>query len=77
MSNSEILRLQISYFSRCLETAINNHMAKIIFIHGVGNGVLKYEIRKYLSAYPNVAYEDASMNKYGVGATEVKIFYNK
>lgn len=70
MSNGEILNYQLSYFQRCLDEAIIQKLPKIIFIHGIGNGVLRQEIRKILQ---NWGYEfyDASLSRYGFGATAV------
>lgn len=77
MTNGEIVTLQKNYFRRYLDLAISNKLEKIVFIHGVGNGTLKNEIRTVLeNSYPNLEFRDASMAKYGVGATEVVIPYN-
>jgi Domain of unknown function (DUF2027)/Smr domain len=74
MSNSEIITLQMSTFERQFEAAIANGMDEIIFIHGVGNGVLRDNIHKRLSGNKNVQYfEDAQKEKFGYGATKVKI----
>jgi dsDNA-specific endonuclease/ATPase MutS2 len=49
-------------------------MDEIIFIHGVGNGVLRNAIHKRLSGNKNVQYfEDAQKEKFGYGATKVRI----
>ena len=71
LSDQEKLGLQLSYFQRCVNDAIANHVQKVIFIHGVGQGVLKNEIIKELRQYQGVHFFDAPMAKYGVGATEV------
>ena len=72
MSNAEILSIQISQFERMMQFAITHQQQKIIFIHGVGEGVLKGEIRRLLKdVYPQVEFHDASYRKYGYGATEV------
>ena len=76
MSNSEIIDVQKNLFIRCLESAIEEKLHKVIFIHGVGNGSLKREITAILKQYTNVHYFDASMQKYGCGATEVLIKNN-
>jgi hypothetical protein len=74
MNNSEIISLQMSTFERQFEAAIANGMDEIIFIHGVGNGVLRDNIHKRLSGNKNVQYfEDAQKEKFGYGATKVKI----
>jgi len=77
LDNAEMLKIQIDYFVKCLESAFINKISKLIFIHGVGNGVLKNEIIKVLKNYENLHYFDASLAKYGVGATEVYINHNK
>ena len=76
MNNSEIIDTQRNLFISCLEGAIEEKLQKIIFIHGVGNGTLKREITTILGQYPNIHYFDASMQKYGCGATEVLIKNN-
>lgn len=73
LDNAQILDKQIGLFVKCIESAIEEKLQKVIFIHGVGNGILKNEIHAILKQYPNVHYFDASMQKYGCGATEVLI----
>jgi len=73
MNNVQILEAQRRLFIQCLDSAIAEKLQKIVFIHGVGNGVLKHEIITILKQYPNIHYFDASMQKYGCGATEVLI----
>ena len=68
--------IQMDFFRKCLNEAIVNHVQKIIFIHGVGSGVLKNEIIKELKKYKGLHYFDASMAKDGVGATEVYFSQN-
>lgn len=68
--------IQMNFFQKCLNDAIINHVQKVIFIHGVGSGVLKNEIIKELKKYKGLHYFDASMAKYGVGATEVYFSQN-
>lgn len=74
MSNTEILKVQIAHFHRELEDAIARKMKKVVFIHGIGNGVLKTEIRRLLADYDGVKYFDAAYSRYGYGATEVEIY---
>ncbi|HEX2935871.1 MAG TPA: DUF2027 domain-containing protein [Bacteroidales bacterium] len=72
MSAGEILDLQMSRFTIALDGAVRNKTRKIVFIHGIGNGKLKYEIRKTLdSKYSRLKYQDASFKEYGYGATMV------
>ncbi|MFP4470491.1 MAG: DUF2027 domain-containing protein [Bacteroidota bacterium] len=76
MSNTEMLNYQLNYFVRCLESAIRNYITKVIFIHGVGDGVLKSKMLEILDAYENVRVKDASLKKFGYGATEVLIWHS-
>jgi len=73
LSDGEKLRYQLAYFERSLEAAIRDGKRKLIVIHGVGEGVLREEVRKMLQYYENVRFHDADMRRYGVGATEVLI----
>ena len=76
MSNHDMLTLQLDTAKHKLEFAIRKRMNKIIFIHGVGEGVLKSELSYLCKRYP-VDFYDASYQKYGLGATEVYIYQNK
>jgi hypothetical protein len=72
MSAGEILDLQMSRFTIALDGAMRAKTKKIVFIHGIGNGKLKFEIRKALDTkYSRVKYQDASFKEYGYGATMV------
>lgn len=74
MSNSEILKLQMDVFEKNLNYAIATGMNEISFIHGIGNGVLKKEIHKYLSQLDNIRYfQDTQKSRFGYGATLVRI----
>lgn len=73
-TNAELLEVQLQEFERKLENAIASGMDDITFIHGVGNGVLRNELHRRLGKKNNVAYfEDAQKEKFGYGATKVKI----
>lgn len=76
MSNYDILTLQSETAKRHIEFAIRNRIPKIVFIHGVGEGVLKAELDFLLGRYDNIAFQDANYQKYGLGATEVFIKQN-
>jgi hypothetical protein len=74
LSNGEILTIQMARFKTALDTAIIHKTPKIVFIHGVGNGKLKFEIRRTLEQkYPKLQFQDASFREYGFGATMVLI----
>lgn len=77
LENEQMLKIQLEYARKCLNEAIIQGLSKIIFIHGVGQGILKSELIKELNKYQNIHYFDASMAKYGVGATEVYIGQNR
>lgn len=76
MSNYDILNLQLETAKRQIEFAVRKRIPKIVFIHGVGEGVLKAELDYLLGRYDNLKFYDANFQKYGVGATEVYIFQN-
>lgn len=76
MTNHEILNLQLETAKRQLEFAIRKRIQKVVFIHGVGEGVLKEELHYLFRRYENLKYYDAEYQKYGTGATEVYIFQN-
>ena len=71
MSNYDILTLQAETAKRHIEFAIKNRIPKIVFIHGVGEGILKSELDFLLGRYDNIVFQDGNYQKYGQGATEV------
>ena len=75
MDNFDMLNLQLDTAKRKLEYAISKRIPKVVFIHGVGEGVLKSELVRLFQKYP-VRFYDASYKKYGLGATEVVVFQN-
>ena len=77
MSNYDILTLQAETAQRHIEFAIRNRIPKIVFIHGIGEGILKAELDFLLGRYDNIVFQDANYQKYGQGATEVYFKQNK
>jgi hypothetical protein len=74
LSKDEILKKQLDTFEMRLEQAIGNGMEEITFIHGAGSGVLRDELHRRLSKNQHVQYfKDAQKEKFGYGATLVKI----
>jgi hypothetical protein len=74
LSGREVLEIQMSRFTTALEGAIKGRTKRIVFIHGIGNGKLKFEIRRTLDKKnPRLKYQDASFLEYGYGATMVII----
>jgi hypothetical protein len=74
LSNGDILRIQMNCFRSALENAISDKIKRIVFIHGVGNGTLKLELRNELKRnYPECTCQDASFKEYGFVATMVHL----
>ncbi|WP_298141721.1 Smr/MutS family protein [Flavobacterium sp.] len=71
LSNFDILTLQMETAKRHVDFAIKNRIPKIVFIHGVGEGILKAELDFMLKRYEDISFQDANYQKYGLGATEV------
>jgi hypothetical protein len=70
LSNADMLKLQLDTFRKEMDKAISTGVKKIVFIHGVGDGVLKNELRRELQRkYAKYPYQDASFREYGFGAT--------
>jgi hypothetical protein len=77
MSNYDILTLQSETVKRQMDFAQRNRIPKVVFIHGVGEGVLKAELDFLLGRYDNITFQDANYQKYGLGATEVYFIQKK
>lgn len=76
LTNHDMLTLQVDTAKRQLEFAISKRIRRIVFIHGVGEGVLRTELEYLFGRYDNVSWYDADYQKYGLGATEVYIHQN-
>ena len=76
LSSYDKLTLQLDTAKRQLDFAISKRIQKIVFIHGVGEGVLKMELETIFGRYDNVKFYAADFQKYGLGAMEVYIFQN-
>jgi hypothetical protein len=71
MNNAEILNLQLATVRQEMDKAIVNHFKKMIFIHGIGNGVLRKAVLEELQHYAGLEIKSAPYEKYGSGAIEV------
>ena len=72
LSNAQILEIQKEKVETEMKAAIQTGIKKIVFIHGVGQGVLKQEVLKLLKTkYAKYYTQDASFREYGYGATMV------
>lgn len=76
LTNGQILNKQMNALKSYLEKAEHQKMNKVIIIHGVGQGVLKEEVRYYLKQFDRYEFMDAPYFEYGYGATELRIYYN-
>ena len=72
MSNTEIIKIQLSRCRRCLDGAIANNIPRVYVIHGLGKGKLREEIHLLLAEYPEVhSFNNNYHPKYAYGATEI------
>ncbi len=72
LSNHEILEIQKEKVESEIKHAVQTGVKKIVFIHGVGQGVLKQEVINLLkSKFRKYYFQDASFKEYGFGATMV------
>ena len=74
LSNHDMLEVQLDKFRQVMDENINIPGARVVFIHGKGEGVLRKAILDELKRrYPNCEAQDASFREYGFGATLVKL----
>ena len=71
LDKSNYLNYQLSAAQGKLDFAIKKRIPHFVFIHGVGEGVLKQELHTILGRYDFLVFEDAPYYKYGLGATLV------
>jgi hypothetical protein len=71
MSAGQMIAHQLSVFDREMDQALLDHLNRITFVHGVGNGVLRSAIREALKKYDHIRYSDAPAEKFGNGATQI------
>ncbi len=73
LSPYEMLDRQLNAARGQLEFALRKRIQRLVFIHGVGEGVLKEELHTLLRRYDGVRFSEADYRTYGQGATEVFI----
>jgi len=73
LKNFDILTIQLETARKKLDFALSKGIKSLIFIHGVGDGVLKLELEYILRSYENLKFFPANFRQYGDGATEVII----
>ena len=67
----QILDVQLDSAKNQLEWALNKRKERIVFIHGIGEGVLKAELETLLRRYDEIRYYPANPAEFGAGALEV------
>ena len=78
MTNTDIINCQLSRFRQVMDKNLRNPGARIVFIHGKGEGVLRKALLDELKRrYPQCEAQDASFREYGFGATLVRIHQRK
>ena len=70
VAKGQELPYQLEYFRRTLRSQLKHRGSRIIFAHGVGDGILKSAIREELDTVYAIS---CSWNPYGDGATAVTI----
>jgi Smr domain len=75
LSDGEKLSFQLDYFERMLNMAIRERKRRLVVIHGVGEGILREEVRKVLQFYEGCRFDDADPRRYGYGATAIEIVH--
>jgi len=66
------ITIQMNHFDRMMDIAKREKLRRIVFIHGVGQGVLRHQIRSSLEQHhPDCSFRDGDPHRYGSGATEV------
>ena len=73
LEHGQKLQLQLDHARNCLDAAHEMRIVHLVFIHGVGAGVLKNELRKWLETLDFISFENADYAEYGVGATQVRV----
>ena len=70
VAKGQELPYQLEYFRRTLRSQLKHRGSRLIFVHGVGDGILKSAIREELDTVYAIS---CSWNPYGDGATAVTI----
>lgn len=76
MSNADILMKQMRELRTFYQRALSRRIRKLVIIHGVGEGVLREEVRSFLERQEGLDFYDADFREYGKGATTVEIRVN-
>jgi len=77
MHKHDILTYQLDTAKRELDWVVQQRLPGIVFIHGVGQGILKEALTYELSRLDYIYIKEADYQKYGQGAIEVGIIQKK
>lgn len=73
LNNTEMIEIQVHRLERFIQSCVEKSVSEFVIIHGVGQGVLRTEIRKILGSHGNIQFKDADFREYGAGATYARI----
>ena len=73
LRHNNVLDQQLYIFRKELNKAIVSGASQIIFIHGVGEGILRNRLILELEKHSRLKFSDAPENKYGKGALQVDL----
>lgn len=76
MTNHEILTVQLNQFKKFVKTAEDAKVGRMVIVHGVGTGKLKYEIIQLVRGMNGAEIFDADYSEYGRGASILERKYN-
>jgi DNA-nicking Smr family endonuclease len=71
-----MLQKQLKELKATFNKAKKNKVNRLIVIHGVGEGVLKNEVRTYLENQSGIEFYDSDFREYGKGATTIDFHPN-
>lgn len=74
-SAGEIRQRQLSVFKAFMKKSLELKRRNLLIIHGVGEGVLREDVRSYLNGIEGAEYWDEQYQLNGAGATRVRIRY--
>lgn len=74
LTNYEMLNKQLETAQQQLYFARSRRIKRVVFIHGVGEGVLKSELETLLRRQDDLYFYPADVKEYGYGATELYFF---
>ncbi|MCS6916368.1 MAG: Smr/MutS family protein [Chitinophagales bacterium] len=71
LTSNEILQAQLRYAEKQLDQALQQGMRKIVFVHGVGSGILREQLHQRLQQLGFSDFRFSFHPLHGYGATEV------